>query len=529
MFARASLFTGLYAHQHNLLLTMLPAFEDSGEVAVQPVLSPVFPTIASVLNTMGYVSTYMGKWHLSYPASHRNSIAGYAPPDKQHLQHLFSNGYLGPYGFAGGTYPDPIGEGPSTGELFDPQICDGFTTWNRTIRPGIVKPWFTVVSLVEPHDAQFFWDGIENNPFKPSSAYPNYVEEVASYAPEGSVLPLYRKPAANLENYAAGFRESIYTIYSGGQVNDIVNGAISFDINSSQMSVRLIDPPPVESNAPRYTIVAPYAYWAKTLDYYAYLHIKLDESFGRILADVDAMPVASRPLIVFTSDHGEYAGSHGLRGKGFTGFRESTHVPLYVYDPNMTSGFVPGVRRAMTSSVDVLPLVCSLAAGESSTWLQRNTVYSGSWSNRLKLYDALFNPNFAGRSYLLHTYDETATGELDQYGNPTPYHMVCYRTPSTMICAYSSWDENTQQINVASTKYTAYALNGTLGALELVPTTPTSQQRSAVTSAITNELRARLPTAQQAAARNANTDRVRFLDSVIWQALPGVVWEIIDW
>ncbi len=527
--ARASLFTGLYAHQHNLLITMLPAFDSTGDVPVMPLLSPVFPTIASVLNTMGYASTYIGKWHMSYPASNGNSIAAYPPPDEQRLQHLFTNGYLGAYGFAGGTYPDPLGNAPSTGELFDPQICDGFTTWNRTIRPTLVKPWFTVISLVEPHDAQFFWDGVEDNPFKPGSAYPNFTEEVAGYAPQGSVLPVYRKPAANLENYTAAFRDSIYTIYRSAQANDMFNGAISFDITSTQMRLILTDPPPAASGAPAYTTVAPYAYWTKTLDYYAYLHTKLDQSFGRILAEVDAMPAASRPLIVFTADHGEYAGSHGLRGKGFTGFRESTQVPLYVYDPNMSSGFVAGARNAITSSIDVLPLVCSLAAGESSAWLQNNTVYSGSWSKRLKLYDGLFNPNFAGRSYLLHTYDEPAAGQVDQYGNPTPYHMVCYRTLSTMICAYSLWDENTQQIDYARTKYTAYALSGTLGALELVPTTPTAQQLSAMTSAIASELRAPLPIAQQAASRNANTQRVRFNQSVLSDALPGVAWGAVDW
>ena len=37
--------------------------------------------------------------------------------------------------------------------------------------------------------------------------------------------------------------------------------------------------------------------------------------------------------IVFTSDHGEYGASHGLRGKGAAAYEEATRVPLIVKDP----------------------------------------------------------------------------------------------------------------------------------------------------------------------------------------------------
>jgi uncharacterized sulfatase len=478
---------------------------------------------------MGYVSTYLGKWHLSYPASNGNSIANYPPPDPNRLQHLFQNGYLGAYGFSGGTYPDPEGKAPSTGELFDPQICAGFSDWSRNLRPSISAPWFTVVSLVQPHDAQFFWDGIEDNPFKPGAAYPNRPEDVEGYAPGGIVTPVYLRPPTNLENYAGSFRTSIYPIYRGSQANDMINGAISFDPASTSMRLIPTDPPPTAEGAPLYTTVAPYSYWAKTLDYYAYLHTQLDQSIGKILAEIESMPASARPLIVFTSDHGEYAGSHGLRGKGLAGFRESTQVPLYVYDPNRASGFVAGVRKRMTSSVDVLPLVCSLASGESVLWMQQDSTYSGLWSKRLRLYDALFDVNFVGRSYLLHTYDEPAAGMTDENGNPTPYHMVSYRTATALICGYSIWDESTQTIDRRSTRFTAHALNAASGALELTRTTLTSQQISAMNAAISEELRAPLPAQQQAASRNTNTQRVRFNNSLIMDALPGVVWDTVDW
>ncbi|MGL4574496.1 MAG: sulfatase-like hydrolase/transferase [Burkholderiaceae bacterium] len=526
--ARTSLMTGLYAHQHNVLATLLPAQESTGSVPLIPVLSPQFPTLGTVLTQMGYISTYIGKWHMSYPASHGNSIAAYGAPDFNNLQHLFANGYLGPYGFLGGTYPDPEGGAPSTGELLDPQICAGFTQWNQTIRGTLNQPWFTVVSLVEPHDAQFFWDGVQDNPFKPSAAYPNSTEQVAKYAPQGAVNALYAGPPANLENYASTFRDSIFSLFRSAQANDFINGAISHDSAQTQMALVLSDPPPSASNAPLYTTIAPYGYWQKTLDYYAYLHTVLDGSIGKILAEVDAMPAAQRPLIVFTADHGEYAGAHGLRGKGYTGFRESTQVPLYVYDPNGSAGFAAGTRQIMTSSVDVLPLIGSLAAGESVAWIQANSTYAGLWSSRLKLYDSLYNSGAPGRSYVLHSYDEPAV-QTDMQGNPTAYHMVAYRTPTYLICGYSLWDEQTQQIDSASTQYTAFDLSGSTGALELTKMTATAQQINALKRAIASELRAPLPSTQQSASKQANAQRVLYTQSKIADSVPGQIWDTVDW
>ena len=43
--------------------------------------------------------------------------------------------------------------------------------------------------------------------------------------------------------------------------------------------------------------------------------------------------VAANTVVVFTSDHGEYGASHGLRGKGASAYEEGIRVPLLVKDP----------------------------------------------------------------------------------------------------------------------------------------------------------------------------------------------------
>jgi choline-sulfatase len=84
---------------------------------------------------------------------------------------------------------------------------------------------------------------------------------------------------------------------------------------------------------------------------YNALVTQMDEQIGRILDRLDASGLADSTLVVFTSDHGDMQGSHGLRNKHVP-FENSTHVPLVVYDPQGRSG-----RRvdAHIGTADFLP------------------------------------------------------------------------------------------------------------------------------------------------------------------------------
>ena len=120
--------------------------------------------------------------------------------------------------------------------------------------------------------------------------------------------------------------------------------------------------------------------WLQLLDLYYLLNSNYpgDGSFGlvdlQIKTIIDAVYTQCPPapggntIIVFASDHGEYGGAHGLRGKAFAVYEESTRVPLYVYDP--TCEFVPpdqqGTERTQfTSHVDLVPLLITLASGNN--------------------------------------------------------------------------------------------------------------------------------------------------------------------
>lgn len=84
----------------------------------------------------------------------------------------------------------------------------------------------------------------------------------------------------------------------------------------------------------------------------------VDEAFGRILAKLDALGIRDQVLLIFTADHGEAFGEHGLRGHQDVMYDEVLRVPLIVSYP----GVEKGERiTAPVSLVDLFPTIAELA------------------------------------------------------------------------------------------------------------------------------------------------------------------------
>ncbi len=73
-------------------------------------------------------------------------------------------------------------------------------------------------------------------------------------------------------------------------------------------------------------------------NYYALVK-EIDIWLGRILDKLDELGVADNTLLIFTSDHGEMLGAHGMREKNIF-YEESVHVPLLIRFPGRIK---PGV------------------------------------------------------------------------------------------------------------------------------------------------------------------------------------------
>ena len=59
---------------------------------------------------------------------------------------------------------------------------------------------------------------------------------------------------------------------------------------------------------------------------------EIDDWVGEILDKLDELGLAENTMVIFTSDHGEMLGDHGMRGK-FNFHEESAHIPLLIRLP----------------------------------------------------------------------------------------------------------------------------------------------------------------------------------------------------
>jgi uncharacterized sulfatase len=85
----------------------------------------------------------------------------------------------------------------------------------------------------------------------------------------------------------------------------------------------------------------------------------MDKHIGRILDELRRSGMAENTLVIFTSDHGDLLGDHGLWWKSMVCYDESIRVPLIASMPGRIAG--GNTSRAFVSLVDLLPTICDFA------------------------------------------------------------------------------------------------------------------------------------------------------------------------
>jgi len=82
-----------------------------------------------------------------------------------------------------------------------------------------------------------------------------------------------------------------------------------------------------------------------------------DQLIGRVLTALEQAGLSSNTIVVFTSDHGEMMGAHGLVTKEKL-YEESVAVPLIIAPP----AAAPGVDRShLVSGLDLMPTLLDYA------------------------------------------------------------------------------------------------------------------------------------------------------------------------
>lgn len=97
-------------------------------------------------------------------------------------------------------------------------------------------------------------------------------------------------------------------------------------------------------------------HWGEAWRVYLGLVCMLDNCVGRLLNELKNQGIYENCLIIFSSDHGEMLGSHGLFQK-MCMYEESSKVPLYIKFPNSFKVKTNYCRQAV-SHVDILPTLC---------------------------------------------------------------------------------------------------------------------------------------------------------------------------
>ncbi|MFW6059935.1 MAG: sulfatase [Phycisphaeraceae bacterium] len=98
----------------------------------------------------------------------------------------------------------------------------------------------------------------------------------------------------------------------------------------------------------------------RLLSQYLGLVSQVDHAIGQILAELEARGELENTIIVYTSDHGDYAGEHGrMEKRGGISHGAICRIPMIVRYPAAVRG--DAVCDAPVEAVDLFPTLCELA------------------------------------------------------------------------------------------------------------------------------------------------------------------------
>jgi Sulfatase len=351
-------------------------------------------------------------------------------------------------------------------QLNDPAIYHAFQQYWLQNMPG--DPWFLAVSFVNPHDmSDFPWAyGLATNASGEACGGSNDFGCAASPASYGFYPPPVLGWNDNAVPGAANlisFNGLPYLLYNS-HTSPANTAPSDWNYNDNPYDNPYSSTPHGKPDMQAYfeytvglgegTVNDEDPGWYTFLNYYYWMQSAVDTLIGRVLDDVYGQYTNHNdyPVVIFTSDHGDYGGSHWLHAKGGALYDESLNVPLLIRIKGQNSA------AAMTSdftcsSVDILPFIYEAALGNGS-WRNSPNDMISYLNQRESIYDALFTTpaqrrvapytnagGFGGIGpplpYVLHTMDEYANcypaNALGTYGGFSPSHAIAFRTVDNSV------------------------------------------------------------------------------------------------
>ena len=275
---------------------------NSGVFANNVPLDPKTQTLGDVCKADGYATAYIGKWHL-------NGLSDYAAtPDRRHGFDVWVQS-VGHQPFNQGYY---IGDDPKRiykkdiwAPTFETETAIDFIHKNRE------KPFCVVLSYNPPHTAGGYMFEDRWQPGK--------------HNPDGSVR----------YGYGYGGPREYEALYTGV---DYVKSPIRGNVEPMRKG----------KYKDRSEGCIPGYFGAISA---------IDNDFGTLMTCLEKEGLLENTIVVFTADHGESMGSHGLMTKG-TWFEESVGIPCLIGWKGTT---VNRRETCVFNSIDMLPTLLGMA------------------------------------------------------------------------------------------------------------------------------------------------------------------------
>jgi arylsulfatase A-like enzyme len=319
--ARASIVTGLYPHRHGIVSNVAPFRDQHG------LKEGMFPVTESLLFQQGYAAGHRGKWHLG---------------DKGDFDCYQSLGY---HGMQPREYAELLNERLPRRRSKPPAGEKAEATY-------LGRPVEMLPAVAEAHRAYMQWPNRSRQPI----SIIGRTDVPAELLPEGmitdQVIGLIRQHADRRFMVTASWSpphalwvapEPYYSLVDREKIRVPDNLDRAPDWMAEQTGKKLG------------TLMGPEGIREYIGVYHGQVKM-IDDYVGRILDTLDELGLADNTLVIFTSDHGDMLGEHGVIGKSVGGFYEGIlRIPMLMRLPGrIPEGAVVGEP---VSQVDLMPTI----------------------------------------------------------------------------------------------------------------------------------------------------------------------------
>ncbi len=144
----------------------------------------------------------------------------------------------------------------------------------------------------------------------------------------------------------------------------------------------------------------PWEQWAQMVSLYLGEISQLDSQIGRVLETLDRLGIADDTLVIYTADHGDMCGSHGMVDKHYIMYDDVVRVPLMMRWPGVIAAGME-TDAFVSNAVDLAATFCDAAGADIPESFQGESllpVLTGRQEGRKDIYSTYSGNQFGSFS-----------------------------------------------------------------------------------------------------------------------------------